>query len=317
MANEGHLSLLRKLARLDDPWDDAWDVWNTWRDEYPHIVLDLSDVDFRKEKLLRDGLSGVCLRGANLARSNFAGLDLRGRDFPETDLRKAVLTEADLRGAVLAGADLRGANLVRTKLAQANLAGADLPQTDLTDADLSEAILRGAILTGANLRQVVLCRTILEDADMSEANLIGMNLAGAKLTGAALGGVTLDGATLDGADLTGVHIGRTVFGNVDLRTVQGISTLEHYGPSTIGIDTLYYSHGDIPEVFLRGAGVPDEIIIYESIPLIVCVPTYGSLLGPKTPPSRLQGVPSGPPSGDTFSGTRQMSARLGTGAPFC
>ena len=34
------------------------------------------------------------------------------------------------------------------------------------------------------------------------------------------------------------------------------------GPSTIGIDTLYRSHGNIPEVFLRGAGVPDEMITY-------------------------------------------------------
>ena len=34
------------------------------------------------------------------------------------------------------------------------------------------------------------------------------------------------------------------------------------GPSTIGIDTLYRSHGNIPEVFLRGAGVPEDFIPY-------------------------------------------------------
>ena len=34
------------------------------------------------------------------------------------------------------------------------------------------------------------------------------------------------------------------------------------GPSTIGIDTLYRSHGNIPEVFLRGAGVPEDFITY-------------------------------------------------------
>jgi hypothetical protein len=36
----------------------------------------------------------------------------------------------------------------------------------------------------------------------------------------------------------------------------------HHGPSTIGIDTIYKSKGKIPEVFLRGCGVPDEFIAY-------------------------------------------------------
>jgi hypothetical protein len=38
--------------------------------------------------------------------------------------------------------------------------------------------------------------------------------------------------------------------------------VRHWGPSTVGIDTLYRSQGNIPEVFLRGVGVPDEMITY-------------------------------------------------------
>lgn len=34
------------------------------------------------------------------------------------------------------------------------------------------------------------------------------------------------------------------------------------GPSTVGIDTIYRSKGNIPESFLRGAGVPDNFIEY-------------------------------------------------------
>ena len=34
------------------------------------------------------------------------------------------------------------------------------------------------------------------------------------------------------------------------------------GPPAIGIDTIYKSKGKIPEVFLRGCGVPDEFIAY-------------------------------------------------------
>jgi hypothetical protein len=36
----------------------------------------------------------------------------------------------------------------------------------------------------------------------------------------------------------------------------------HYGPSTIGIDTIYKSHGKIPEIFLHGCGVPENFIEY-------------------------------------------------------
>jgi hypothetical protein len=38
--------------------------------------------------------------------------------------------------------------------------------------------------------------------------------------------------------------------------------VQHDGPSSIGIDTIYHSQGNIPEAFLRGAGVPDDMITY-------------------------------------------------------
>jgi hypothetical protein len=47
-----------------------------------------------------------------------------------------------------------------------------------------------------------------------------------------------------------------------LRTIRGLETLNHDGLSTIGIDTIYRSGGDIPEAFLRGAGIDDTFITY-------------------------------------------------------
>jgi hypothetical protein len=38
--------------------------------------------------------------------------------------------------------------------------------------------------------------------------------------------------------------------------------VKHVGPSTIRIDTLYKSGGNIPPIFLRGAGVPSNFIDY-------------------------------------------------------
>jgi hypothetical protein len=65
---------------------------------------------------------------------------------------------------------------------------------------------------------------------------------------------------LRGVDLSGAIFGRTVFVNVDLSGVKGLETVVHVGQSTIGIDTIIHSQGKIPEIFLRGAGVPDSMI---------------------------------------------------------
>jgi hypothetical protein len=55
-------------------------------------------------------------------------------------------------------------------------------------------------------------------------------------------------------------VGWTVFGDVDLSGVKSLETVQHLGPSTIGIDTIYRSKGRIPEEFLRGAGVPEQFV---------------------------------------------------------
>jgi hypothetical protein len=77
------------------------------------------------------------------------------------------------------------------------------------------------------------------------------------LIGANLSGADLRGAHLRGADFTNVYLGETSFGDNDLSQVKGLETVNHLAPSTIGIDTIYKSQGNIPEKFLRGCGVSD------------------------------------------------------------
>jgi hypothetical protein len=77
-----------------------------------------------------------------------------------------------------------------------------------------------------------------------------------------LGGADLGGADLAGTDLSGARVGWTIFSNNDFSTAQGLDTVKHNGPSTIGIDTIYKSGGKIPEVFLRGCGVPENFITF-------------------------------------------------------
>ena len=158
----------------------------------------------------------------------------------EDSLFKDALWGPDLSGANLIGADLNRANLIRANLSGAGLIQAKLIQAELIDANLSRADLGGARLAGA---------------DLSAAKLSGANLGGADLMLA-----NLTRANLSLADFTGAVAMGTVFADVDLSTAKGLGAVEHIGPSTVGVDTIYKSQGRIPEAFLRGCGVPDEFI---------------------------------------------------------
>jgi TIR domain-containing protein len=72
----------------------------------------------------------------------------------------------------------------------------------------------------------------------------------------------LSHADLSGANLSYARVRSKQFNNIDLRTVRGLETVEHTGPSSIGIETIYRSQGAIPEVFLRKAGVPEDFLTY-------------------------------------------------------
>ena len=117
--------------------------------------------------------------------------------------------------------------------------------------------LSGADLRGAELRGVDLSCTNLRRCDLSGADLSGADLHGASLTMA-----NFRGAELTGTQFGDAHCGATLFVSVDLSGAKGLDSVEHDGPSTIGTDTLFRSGGKIPEAFLRGCGLPDELISY-------------------------------------------------------
>ena len=126
---------------------------------------------------------------------------------------------------------------IRPDLSRAGLSRADLRGADLSGADLSHAVLSGAVLSHADLRRAV-------------------------LSGAVLRRAVFIGAVLSGGVLSRANFGQTILGDSDLRGVEGLKSVSHLSPSTIGIDTLYKSNGEIPEPFLRGCGVPDGFITY-------------------------------------------------------
>jgi len=143
--------------------------------------------------------------------------------------------------------------------------------------DLSEVNLQVSNLFGADLSHTNLSGSILADANLFRADLFGADLSLSYLFGA-----DLSRADLSRADFSEAVVGWTTFGDVDLSTAKGLEKVEHQGPSTIGIDTIYRSQGKIPEAFLREAGVPDSFIEYmrslvgNSIDYYSCFISYSS-----------------------------------------
>jgi hypothetical protein len=168
---------------------------------------------------------------------NFGGAPLScaklgGFDLSDADLSGANLTQAQARGAILVGA---------------NLGDAKLYAADFSGADLAYASVRNARVDSANLFQANLVGTIFSGADLENANLQHANLRG---------------ADLQGASFEGTLVGFTIFGDIDLSATKGLEAVQHNYPSTVGIDTIYRSKGNVPEKFLRGCGVPEDFITY-------------------------------------------------------
>ena len=146
------------------------------------------------------------------------------------------LDGANLSGVNLSEAKLPFASISRANLASANLSHADLTGANLRGADLTSANLLSANLWGADLREV-----LLSNADLSYANLFH--------------------ADLSEADLTNVLLNETVFADTVLSGTKGLDTCRHQGPSIIAHRTLERS-GPLPLSFLRGCGLPDNLIEY-------------------------------------------------------
>ena len=247
MADQKQLDLLRAGV----------DGWNEWRSANPKVRPDLTGAILTSANLTSANLTGANLSFANLSSANLTGANLSFANLTGADLTNAILSGAILTRALLFDANIRMADLSGANLTNAILCGAKLSNAKLYEAKLYEANLDGAKLLSAKLGKADLTRAILRGANLSTANLTGANLFKADLTGA-----NLNGANLNGANLSSAELGYTVFADVDLSQVKGLDAVIHHAPSSIGIDTIYRSEEKIPEVFLRGCGVPEDFITH-------------------------------------------------------
>ncbi len=255
-------------------------AWNKWREDKKLLDPDLSGA-----KLLGWNLSGANLISANLIAAELISANLSGANLSGANLGGANLTGANASGANLSGANLisaklsanlSAANLIAANLVDANLSRANLNRADLISANLSGANASGASLSGAKLSRANLSGTDLTGANLSSADLSGANLIAASLIDANLSRANLSRADLISANLSRANLSRanldntsfseacldrTIFAFESLKTARGLDMCIHRGPSAIDYDTLMCS-GKLPEVFLRGCGLPDDLVRY-------------------------------------------------------
>lgn len=259
MANQEHLDIIKQGIA----------VWNLWREDHPNRWKrpDLVDADLAGAILSGLNLTGGELSGADLTRTDLSGANLSWASLAETTLEHTNLDRVDLCRGDLSKAILRSVTLTRADLSRVDLRGTTLNWVDLSEAILLYVDFRGAsfsnvtfqaaILNKADLSGANLHKTNFEKADLSQAKLRGANLSGANLVRA-----NLTAADLTDADLSHAYLGYTNFAHVDLRSVKGLETAHHLAASEISLGTLIRSQGQLPEQFLRNAGVPAGLIDY-------------------------------------------------------
>jgi hypothetical protein len=138
----------------------------------------------------------------------------------------------------------------------------DISHTNLSNTNLPEAYLLNANLNKANLLNANLFKAILLNTNLKHVNLRSANLRGAFIAYANLSKTIITGTYLKNADFTNCNLSSTILGGIDLSETKGLESVKHHSASTIGVDTIYKSGGNIPEIFLRRCGMPDEFIVY-------------------------------------------------------
>ena len=133
-----------------------------------------------------------------------------------------------------------------------DLTHADLKNMNLCGVNFNFTHLLGSTLSGANLTGSFINAVSFRSANLTDANLSNSFISETDFTE----------AELRGADFSNATLGFTTFCDNDLSEVKGLESVTSRAPSYLDIDTIYRSKGNLPEAFLRKAGVPNSFITF-------------------------------------------------------
>jgi len=147
--------------------------------------------------------------------------NLRRADLSEADLRGFDFSSANLERVWFIGANLEGANFFNVSLEDAKFMGANLENANFEEAQLKNAKFNGAVLKNAKLIKAHLEKADLGGAHLENANLMDAHFENADLRGAHLENADLINtnfkcANLEGAYLKKANLWETNFENANL-----------------------------------------------------------------------------------------------------
>ncbi len=219
-------------------------------------------------------LSNICLSEANLRNAN-----LRNANLANTQLKKAILIEADLTNSILDSTIFKEANLRNANLRNANLANTQLKKAILIEADLTNSILDGTIFEEANLEKAIFEHTNCQNANFNRAYIDHANFVGAILNGNSnLGIITANYANFSLAKIKDTNLGvqnsngshsmvfkgtdfsNTLIGNINLESANfngAILTSSSF--LVVGLDKATFKNVNLHEIKSSSAifGTPD------------------------------------------------------------
>jgi uncharacterized protein YjbI with pentapeptide repeats len=245
MANKMHLGILKQGV----------EIWNLWREGNPSIVPDLHNAD------LRDlDIRGIDLRGAYLEAVSLYRTRLDHANLSNANMKNASIERVNMRFCDMSGTNLSEAFIVDTILDECIMNKTNAPQLhfggiNARKTSIFDSSFYGCFWLDADFRNSTICNT-----DLTDINFLQSNLTDADLTDSDIKYSTFTNTIIKGTIFNRTHIGWTNFCNMDLSNAKNFSKAIYDGPSSIGIDTITNSHGNIPKTFLRGAGLSPEAI---------------------------------------------------------
>lgn len=154
---------------------------------------------------------------------------------------------------------IEDAELKSINLAGVNLSGIGLSSVKFYDAELNDANFDESSLVGVNFKYSNLDYVRVTNAYLYECNINICPLYKAEFAYATIFNSYFRNTRLIEVNFSSAMIGACVFSNVVMYK-NHLNDIAYRDPSTIGLDTLLLSKGQIPVSFLKGCGVPEAFI---------------------------------------------------------
>lgn len=159
----------------------------------------------------------------------------------------------------LENVNLQEINFVRTNLYGTKIINSKLDNSILSVSELMNASFIKSSLRRANLNFARLNNSNLDRVDFTDTDFSNVELDDSKLRSCNFSFTDFTKASLKRVEISDAIFWDTLFTDCDLTDVDGLDSARYFSGSIIDHRTLIKST-NLPLVFLRGCGLPDEII---------------------------------------------------------